>query len=120
MQLTEDDVATALARAFQMRGVPVHDDGVKVTNSNGLFHLNVRLSADVKPLKKLEDSDQGAALLVLGAVHVTDKMARLTLRIVVVVTSEIVETAEADAAGQSGCGAVCRGKCDQPVATLNQ
>jgi hypothetical protein len=61
------------------------------------FHLNACLSADVKPLKKLEDSDQGAALLVLGAVQGIGRDGASHPDIVMVVTSEIVEAAEADA-----------------------
>ena len=74
-----------------MRGVPVEDDGVKVTTQGGLFHLNVRLSADVKPLKKFVDSNDVAAMLVPGTVQVQDEAVRVTMRIVVVETSQILE-----------------------------
>ena len=109
VQLTESDVQDALTSAFQSRGVPVDDDGVKVTTSSGLFQLMVRLTEDAKPLPQVPDdtsnlapgSVQGAMKMVLGAVQILDAACRVTMRVVNVETSEILETGKGDASGST-------------------
>src|SRR5450755_511831 len=106
---SEDEISSALASAFQARDIPVDDDGVKVTTADGLFHLMVRLTADAKPLPQVPDdtsnlapgSVQGAQLMVLGTVQLIETQTRVTMRTVVVETSEIVEASSADASGVS-------------------
>jgi len=55
VQLSEDDIAGALTKAFQEHDVAVDDDGVKVTTEDGLFQLSVRLSASAIPLPQVPD-----------------------------------------------------------------
>lgn len=106
---SEDDISSALASAFQSRDIPVDDDGVKVTTADGLYHLMVRLTADARPLPQVPDdtstlapgSVQGAQLMVLGTVQLVEDQTRVTMRTVVVETSEIVESSSADASGVS-------------------
>jgi hypothetical protein len=108
-QLSEDDIADALTKAFQEHDVAVDDDGVKVTTGEGLFHLAVRLSASATPLPQVPDdtsnlpagSVEGAAYLILGTVQLVDDMTRVTMRIVVAETSEIKESSEGNANGST-------------------
>jgi hypothetical protein len=112
--LSEDDVQSALTAAFQERNVPVDDDGVKVTKANGLFRLMVRLTADAVPLPQVPDdtsnlapgSVQGAQLLVLGAVQALDGGTRVTMRIVRLESSEILQASKGDAMGTANKDAV--------------
>lgn len=105
--LDADDVAGALTTAFQAKNIAFDDDGVGVSKSHGLFHLKVRLSATAAPLPQAPDDDsevepgslEPAALLVLGTVQLVDDMARVTMRVVVVETSEVKETGSGDATG---------------------
>jgi hypothetical protein len=112
--LSEDEVQSALTAAFQERNVAVDDDGVKVTKANGLFRLMVRLTADATPLPQVPDdtsqlapgSVQGARLMVLGAVQSMDGGTRVTMRIVRVETSEILQASTGDAMGSANKDAV--------------
>ena len=114
VNLSEDDVQDALASAFEQRNVPVEQDGVKVTKEEGLFHLMVRLTADAMPLPQIPDdtsnlargSVQGAQLMVLGAVQAIDGGTRVTMRIVKVETSEILQAGKGDAMGTANKDAV--------------
>src|ERR1017187_3376390 len=54
-ELGEDAIAAALVNAFLAKDVQVPDDGMKVSQADGLFHLSVRLSADVRPLPQIPD-----------------------------------------------------------------
>ena len=108
-ELGEDAIAAALVNAFLAKDVQVPDDGMKVSQADGLFHLSVRLSADVRPLPQIPDdtgnlapgSQEGATLMVLGTVQLVDTQTRVTMRIVVVETSEILESSSGDADGVS-------------------
>jgi hypothetical protein len=114
VNLSEDDVQSALTSAFQERNVPVDDDGVKVTKAGDLFHLMVRLTADAAPLPQVPDdtsnlepgSVQGAQLMVLGAVQAIDGGTRVTMRVVKVETSEVLQTGSGDAMGTANKDAV--------------
>ena len=106
---TTDDVAGAISAALQAKDVPTDDSEVKATISSGLFHVEVRLSATVKPVSQPPPPDdsgenapgsvEAAPLLLIGAVQVIDDAIRVTLRIVVTETSQIVEAAGGDATG---------------------
>jgi hypothetical protein len=107
---SEDEVAGALAKAFQARSVPVDDDGVKVTLVDGLYHLGVRLTADAKPLPQVNEDDpsnqasgavQGAKLMINGAVQIFGDQAKVSMRIVSVETSAILEVGQGTASGGS-------------------
>ena len=106
---TTDDVASALAAALQAKDVPTADSDVKVTVAEGLFHFSVRLSANVKPVGQAPASSDGtppasvqaAPLLLIGAVQVIDDQVRVTMRIVVTETSQIVEASTGDASGKT-------------------
>jgi hypothetical protein len=90
-----------------MRDVKVDDDGVKVSSSDGLFHLMVRIAADGTPLPQVpEDTSNlapgsvtGARYLVQGSVQVIGDQSRVTLHLVSVETSEILETGQGNASG---------------------
>jgi hypothetical protein len=105
--LSEDDVAGALVTALQNSNVGVDDDGVKVSTRSGLYHLAVRLSATAEALPQVPDdtdnlpprSVQPAALLLLGTVQIIGDRTRVTMRIVLVETSEIKESSRGDASG---------------------
>lgn len=105
---------SALTSAFEQRNVPVEQDGVKVTKEDGLFHLMVRLTEDAMPLPQVPDdtsdlapaSVQGAWLMVLGAVQATDGGTRVTMRVVKVETSEVLQAGEGDAMGTANKDAV--------------
>ena len=104
---SEDDVADALTKAFRARDVPMDDDGVKVSLSSDLYHLAVRLSADFRPLSQVPDdtsnlaagSVEGAMYMINGAVQLIGNAARVTMRIVSVETSQILEAGEGNASG---------------------
>jgi hypothetical protein len=114
VNLSEDDVQSALVSAFEQRNVPVAQDGVKVTKSDGLFNLSVRLSEDAMPLPPVPDdtsnlapgSVQGAWLMVLGAVQAIDGGTRVTMRVVKVETSEVLQSGSGDAMGTANKDAV--------------
>jgi hypothetical protein len=90
-----------------MRDVKVDDDGVKVSSSDGLFHLMVRIAADGTPLPQVpEDTSNlapgsvtGARYLVQGSVQVIGDQSRVTLHLVSVETSGILETGQGNASG---------------------
>lgn len=104
---SEDDVAGALTKAFQDHDVPMDDDGVKVTLSEGLYHLGVRLSSSFNPLPKVPDdpsnlppgSVQGAMYMINGSVQIIGDQVHVNMRIVSVETSEILQVSQADATG---------------------
>ncbi len=104
---SEDDVAGALAKAFQDHEVPMDDDGVKVTLSEGMYHLAVRLSNSFNPMPKVPDdtsnlppgSVQGAMYMINGSVQIIEDQVHVNLRIVSVETSEILQVSQADATG---------------------
>ena len=85
---------------------PLDDSDVKVT-TDGLIHFMVRLSASVKPLHQIPTdtsnlppgSVEGALLLLIGAVQTIEDSIRVTMRIVVTETSEIVEASKGDSTG---------------------
>lgn len=114
VNLSEEDVQSALVSAFQQRNVPLAQDGVKVTKSNDLFNLAVRLSEDAMPLPPAPDdtsnlapgSVQGAWLMVLGSVQAIDGGTRVSMRVVKVETSEILQTGQGDAMGTANKDAV--------------
>ena len=107
VELTADDVQAALTAAFQAHGVPVDDDGVKVTGDNTMWHLMVRLLEDGTPLPQIPDDTSnlapgsvlGAKRMVIGAVQNMSEATRVTMRIINVETSEILETGLGDATG---------------------
>jgi hypothetical protein len=74
----------------------------------------VRLTADAVPLPQVPDdtsnlapgSVQGAQLLVLGAVQAVDGGTRVTMRIVRLETSEILQASKGDAMGTANKDAV--------------
>lgn len=109
VQLSEDDIAEALTAAFRARDVPIDDNGVKVTTADGLFHLMVRLTADSQTLPQVPEdtsnlppgSVQGAQKLVLGAIQLLDGACRVTMRVVQVETSEVLEAGKGDASGST-------------------
>ena len=107
---SEDDVAGALAKAMQDHDVPVDDDGVKVTLSeHGMYNLMVRLGAEVRPLPQIPDdtsnlapgSVEGARYLLQGAVQIVGDEVRVTMRVVSVETSQILEQSKADGSGST-------------------
>lgn len=95
---SEDDVSSALTSALRDHDVPMDDD-VKVTSSNGLYHLAVRLSRSFNPLPQVHDDTQslqtgsveGAAYLLQGAVQIVGDQVKVTLRITSVETSQILQ-----------------------------
>lgn len=106
--LTEDDVTAALTDAFAGKGVDLPDNAVGVTRHGSSFHLNVRVSATAKVLPQVPSdtsglaprSVEGAALMVIGSVHlVGGEACQVNMRLVVVETSRIVETASGRASG---------------------
>jgi|SRR5580700_288048 hypothetical protein len=105
---SEDDVSSALTRALEGHNVPM-DDSVQVTLDSGLYKLAVRLSSSFNPLPQVHDetqslqdgSVQGAAYLLQGAVQIIGDQVRVTLRIVSVETSEILQASSADGSGSS-------------------
>ena len=107
VQLSENDIAAALVSAFQARNVAIDDNGVSVSTADGLYQLSARISAQGKALPQVPDdtsgldpgSVEGAAFLVLGSVQVTSDATRVSMRLVVVETSEIKETGTGDASG---------------------
>jgi hypothetical protein len=114
MDLSEDDIQSALTSAFQARNVPVDDDGVKVTTVDSMFHLMVRLTADAMPLPQVPDdtgdlapgSVQGAQLMVVGSVQRLDGGTRVSMRVLKVETSEILQAGQGDAMGTANKDAV--------------
>ena len=114
MDLSEDDIQEALTSAFQDHNVPVDDDGVKVTTVDGMFHLMVRLTADANPLPQVPDdtsnlapgSVQGAQLMVVGSVQRLDGGTRVSMRVLKVETSEILQSGQGDAMGTANKDAV--------------
>ena len=104
---SEDDVAGALTKAFQDHNVPMDDDTVRVTLSDGLYQIGVRLSSSFNPLPKVPDdtsnlapgSVQGALYMINGGVQIFGDQVRVTMRIVSVETSEILQSSKADASG---------------------
>jgi hypothetical protein len=109
VQLSEDDVQGALTAALQAKDVAVDDDGVKVNLEDGLYHLMVRISRDGTPLPQVPDdtsnlapgSVQQAHYLLQGAVMLLDGACRVTMRLVSVETSEILETGKGDASAST-------------------
>jgi hypothetical protein len=103
---SEDDVSSALTRALEDHNVPM-DDSVKVTTSGDVYHLAVRLSSSFNPLPQVHDdtqslqdgSVQGAAYLLQGVVQIIGDQIRVTMRIVSVETSAILQQSLADASG---------------------
>ena len=103
---SEDDVSSALTRALEDHNVPM-DDSVKVTTSGDVYHLAVRLSSSFNPLPQVHDdtqslqdgSVQGAAYLLQGVVQIIGDQVRVTMRIVSVETSAILQQSLADASG---------------------
>lgn len=96
--------------AFRAKGIDVDDDGVKVTNETGLYHLQVRLAGDGTPLPPLPDdpsnlapgSLKGSAVGIIGAIQFAGTGAtRVTMRIDVTETSEILDAGKGDADGVS-------------------
>ena len=114
MSLSEDDIQEALTAAFQDHNVPVDDDGVKVTTVDGMFHMMVRLTADATPLPQVPDdtsnlapgSVQGAQLMVAGSVQRLDGGTRVSMRVLKVETSEILQSGQGDAIGTANKDAV--------------
>ena len=114
MDLSEDDIQNALTAAFQERNVPVDDDGVKVTTVDSMFHLMVRLAADGAPLPQVPDdtsnlapgSVQGAQLMVVGSVQRLDGGTRVSMRVLEVATSTILQAGQGDAMGTANKDAV--------------
>jgi hypothetical protein len=104
---SEDNVSSALTRAFKDHDVPMDDDTVKVTSSDGLYKFAVRLSSSFNPLPQVHDdtqslqtgSVQGALYLCQGAVQIIGDQVRVTMRIVSVETSEILQASSADGSG---------------------
>lgn len=101
---SEDDVADALTKAFRARSVPMWDDVVKVTLSSGMYRISARLSADYKPLSQVSDdtskqpgSITGAMYMINGGVQLIGNATKVTMRIVSVETSEILESGEGSA-----------------------
>ncbi len=103
---SEDDVATAVSAALSAKDVPLEDSDVKVS-TDGLIHFMVRLSRSVKPLHQIPDDTsnlppgtvEGAPLLLLGSVQTIEDSIRVSMRIVITETSEIVEVSKGDATG---------------------
>jgi hypothetical protein len=87
---------------------------VKVTKEDALFHLMVRLTAHATPLPQVPDdtsnlspgSVQSAQLMVLGAVQAIDGGTRVTMRVVKVESSEVLQTGQGDAMGTANNDAV--------------
>jgi hypothetical protein len=103
---SESDVADALTKAFRARDVPMWDDVVSVTLSSGLYRISARLSADFQPLSQVpEDASKspgsitGAMYMINGAVQLIDNATKVTMRVVSVATSEILESGEGNASG---------------------
>ncbi len=103
---SESDVADALTRAFRARDVPMWDDVVSVTLSSGMYRISARLSASYQPLSQVpEDASKspgsitGAMYMINGAVQLIDNATKVTMRIVSVETSEILESGEGNASG---------------------
>lgn len=111
---SEDAVAQAVASALQMREVPVDSDGVKVTLSSGLYQVMVRLADNFMPLPQVPadtsnlapGSVRGAKYLLQGAVQIIEDQTRVTLRIVSLETSAILEAGEGNASGGTGVDGV--------------
>lgn len=103
---SEDDVSSALTRALEDHNVPM-DDSVQVTTSGDVYHLAVRLSSSFNPLPQVHDdtqslqdgSVQGAAYLLQGAVQIVGDEVRVSMRIVSVETSQILQSSLANASG---------------------
>ncbi len=109
LPLSIEVVQAALVNAFRAKGIDVDDDGVKVTNETGLYHLCVRMAEDGTPLPKIPDdtsnlapgSLKGAKLLALGAIQFAGEATRATIRIVETETSAILDSGLGDADGAS-------------------
>ena len=104
---SEDDVAGALTKAFQDHNVPMDDNTVNVTLSSGLYQLAVRLSSSFNPLPQVPEdtsnlapgSVQGALYMINGGVQIFGDQVRVTMRIVSVETSEILQASKGDGSG---------------------
>ena len=103
---SEDEVAGALTKAFRARSVPMWDDVVSVTLSSGMYRISARLSADYKPLSQVSDdtskqtgSITGATYMINGGVQLIGNATKVTMRIVSVETSAILESGEGNASG---------------------
>jgi hypothetical protein len=102
-----DDVAGALTHAFQDHNVPMDDDTVNVTFDTGLYKFAARLSSSFNPLPQVHDdtqslqtgSVQGAMYLVQGAVQIIEDQVRVSMRIVSVETSAILQASSGDGSG---------------------
>ena len=100
-------IQAALVNAFRAKGIDVDDDGVKVTNETGLYHLQVRLAGDGTPLPDdpsnlAPGSLKGSAVGIIGAIQFAGTGAtRVTMRIDVTETSEILDAGKGDADGVS-------------------
>ena len=100
-----DDVASAISAALSAKDVPSDDNDVTASISDGLFHVGVRLSATVQPGGAAPSGDADASsvtpapLLLEGTVQVVEDAIRVTLKLVVTETSQIVEAGSGDATG---------------------
>jgi len=102
-----DDVAGALTGAFHDHSVPMDDDTVNVTGDSNYYKLAVRLSSSFDPLPKVHDdtqslqtgSLQGALYMINGAVQVIEDQVKVTMRIVSVETSEILQVSSGSGSG---------------------
>lgn len=103
---TTDDVISAIADALSAKNVPTDGEDVTASIEGGLFHYGVRLSATVQPAGAAPpnpDADPGsvtpAPLLLMGMVQVIEDAIRVSCKLVVTETSQIVEAATGDATG---------------------
>lgn len=104
---SSDDVADALTHAFSDHDVPMYEDMVKVDGDSGYYKISCRLSSNFTPLSQVQDDKQslstgsitGAMYMINGAVQVSGDQVRVTMRIVSVETSAILEASSGDGSG---------------------
>ena len=110
-----DEVQAAFVGAMRSKSIDVDDDAVTINEQGtGLYHFAVRMSRRNTPLPKIPDdtsdlapgSVEGAATLLQGALQILGDRVRVTMRLVSVETSEILEASngDADGANESGIG----------------
>lgn len=122
-----DDVGSCIMHACNAHDVPMDDDTVNATFDGGLYKFAIRLSRNFNPLPKVHDdtqslqtgSVQGALYLLQGAVQVFGSTARVTMRVVSVETSEILQATSADGTSSSSIQDAISGAAGDALAGLS-
>jgi len=103
------------------------DDSVDASSDGGIYKFAIRLSRTFNPLPKVHDDTQslqtgsveGAQYLLQGAVQIVESTARVTMRIVSVETSEILQASSADGTSSSSIEDAITGAAGDALAGLS-